>query len=316
MRLVTRRTGLTSHVIRAWERRYSAVTPARTGTNRRLYSDDDIERLELLRRATEAGHSISRIARLSAAELRELVPTPAVATGVPTGLGASANAEGFFSAAIEAVLEMNAELLEMVLMRACAGLAVPVLIEGLIAPFLGEVGELWRLGRIRAAHEHLASAVVRTLLGNLKDSFRPAQRAPRVLVTTPSAQWHELGALLATVTAASAGWRAIYLGSNLPAQEIAGAANHRQVRAVALSIVYPPDDPLLGNELRQLRRLLSSDIALVAGGRAAPEYARELESVGAHLVGDTHSFRSVLDRLLLKVDDPLTPLPREAPPGA
>jgi MerR family transcriptional regulator, light-induced transcriptional regulator len=70
---VAHRTGLTSHVIRVWEKRYAAVSPLRTSTNRRLYLDSDVERLQLLRRATLAGHSIGQIARLPTEGLRALV---------------------------------------------------------------------------------------------------------------------------------------------------------------------------------------------------------------------------------------------------
>lgn len=296
MRLVAKRTGLTAHVIRAWERRYSAVTPTRTDTNRRLYTDEDIERLSLLRLATAAGHSISQIAQLPTDELRGLVPSPlGTAAGASAGSWTkSARPQDFLRESVRAVVELDGGALESCLLRAAAALGLPVLIEELIAPLLNEIGDLWRRGEIRAANEHLASAVTRTLLGNLKDSYRAGERAPRLVVTTPAAQWHELGALIATVTAASEGWRAIYLGPNLPAHEIAGAANEHRVRAVALSVVYPPDDPHLGNELRQLRRFLAPEIELLVGGRAAPEYRDELAEVGAQLIKDTKSLRAAL----------------------
>src|SRR6059058_1635279 len=69
---VVRRTGLSAHVIRIWEKRYQAVQPERTGTNRRLYSDEQIERLNLLRAITRAGHSIGPIAKLPIEKLRKL----------------------------------------------------------------------------------------------------------------------------------------------------------------------------------------------------------------------------------------------------
>ncbi|HWC58696.1 MAG TPA: MerR family transcriptional regulator, partial [Verrucomicrobiae bacterium] len=67
---VSRRTGLSPHVIRIWEKRYNAVLPSRTESNRRLYSGEEIERLALLRDVSRAGHTISSIARLSTPELR------------------------------------------------------------------------------------------------------------------------------------------------------------------------------------------------------------------------------------------------------
>jgi DNA-binding transcriptional MerR regulator len=72
IKVVARRTGLSAHVIRIWEKRYGAVEPERTGTNRRLYSDEQIERLSLLRDITQAGHSIGHVAKLPTEKLRQL----------------------------------------------------------------------------------------------------------------------------------------------------------------------------------------------------------------------------------------------------
>ena len=72
IKIATEKSGLTSHVIRMWEKRYEAVVPDRTETQRRLYSDEDIERLRLLRIATESGHRISDVARLPSEQLRDL----------------------------------------------------------------------------------------------------------------------------------------------------------------------------------------------------------------------------------------------------
>src|SRR3954470_12104334 len=72
IQVVTRRTGLSADVIRAWEKRHGVVAPVRTATGRRLYSDADIERLRLLGRATLAGYSIRRAAALLPAALAAL----------------------------------------------------------------------------------------------------------------------------------------------------------------------------------------------------------------------------------------------------
>ena len=100
-----------------------------------------------------------------------------------------------------------------------------------------------------------------------------------------------------TVAAASEGWRAVYLGPNLPAAEIAAAAGDNQARAVALSIIYPPDDPLMGHELRQLRKFLGPDVPLLVGGRACGGYAADLDAVGARIIADTAELRAVLESI-------------------
>ena len=73
IKVVARRTGLTPDVLRVWEKRYSAVTPTRVSTGRRLYSDQDVERLLLLRRATLVGRRIGQVAALPTDELETLV---------------------------------------------------------------------------------------------------------------------------------------------------------------------------------------------------------------------------------------------------
>ena len=90
VRLVAVRTGLTPHVLRAWERRYGVVSPARTDGGQRLYSDLDIERLRLLRRLTDRGHAIRRIALLPIAELARLdEETGVIEKGAASADGAS-----------------------------------------------------------------------------------------------------------------------------------------------------------------------------------------------------------------------------------
>jgi len=75
IRIAAKRSGLTPHVIRAWEKRHQATEPKRTGTNRRLYSEEDVERLSLLRAAIGEGHRIGNIATLPSGELRRLLAT-------------------------------------------------------------------------------------------------------------------------------------------------------------------------------------------------------------------------------------------------
>lgn len=61
---VARLTGMPETTIRMWERRYRVVDPARSTGNGRLYSRTDIERLQLLKAAVDAGHAIGTIASL------------------------------------------------------------------------------------------------------------------------------------------------------------------------------------------------------------------------------------------------------------
>lgn len=304
IRVVAKRTGLSPHLIRVWEKRYQAVEPSRTNTNRRLYSDAEIERLSLLRDITNSGHSIGNIAALPTERLRQLAhealaqkpasrsTTPSVGTSSSASPGAALVEE-----CVEAVKALNPKALQDVLVRGSVLLGMQGLLQTVIAPLAQSIGELWREGTITAAHEHFATAVLRTQLGQMTKGFAEPDNAPTVIVCTPAGQLHELGALLAGATASSLGWRVAYLGPSLPAAEIAGAAIQRRARAVALSLVYPEDDSRLESELASLRQLLPQSVAIVAGGRAMNAYRPALDRISAHQVRDLNQLADTLDDL-------------------
>jgi DNA-binding transcriptional MerR regulator/methylmalonyl-CoA mutase cobalamin-binding subunit len=293
IKAVAQQTGLSAHVIRIWEKRYKAVEPKRTGTNRRLYSDEQVQRLVLLRDLAAAGHKIGVIAPLPTATLSKL------AAQVPAGEGTRAEAPpgSLLERCLAAVNNLDSRALETALKRGAVELGAQGLLHRLIAPLAQQIGDLWRDGVITAAHEHVASAVIRVFLGQTAKVFAATEGAPVLVVGTPAGQLHELGAMLAAAAAANLGWSVTYLGPSLPAAEIAGAACHSQARAVALSLVYPEDDPRLENELLRLRELLPPEIPILAGGRAATAYGDTLAKAGVSPIRDLHHFCAVLDGL-------------------
>ncbi|MEI6862387.1 MAG: MerR family transcriptional regulator [Verrucomicrobiota bacterium] len=301
IKVVARRSGLSAHVIRIWEKRYGAVEPERTGTNRRLYSDEQIERLSLLRDLTQGGHSIGHVAKLPTEKLRELAKeshdTNAQASRSRAAAPAVPTAYTFLDECIAAVKSLDARALEATLKRAGTDLGAQGLLQRVVAPLAQTMGDLWRDGTITAAHEHFASAVLRVFLGHAAKPFAGTESAPVLVVATPAGQIHELGALLVGAAAANLGWHVTYLGASLPAAEIAGAARQHRARAVALSLVYPEDDPRLEGELTRLHELLPPEVTLVVGGRAMPAYRDALEKIGAVQMNDLAQLYSALDDL-------------------
>jgi len=297
MRIVVSRTGMTSHLVRAWERRYGAVVPHRTGTNRRLYTDGDIHRLLLLRRAVEHGHSISQVAALSDSELEALTPS-GPPRGKPAVVGPveSRTAEKYLELALEASVNLDAETLEELLSLGEVDLGRYTLIERVIGGLLEKVGELWRKGDLRSSQEHLTSAVVRQFLGRAITGQSAPDSAPTIVLATPSGQLHEIGSLMAMNIALMMGWRVVYLGPDLPAEEIASAARQRGARAVGLSVVYPSGNARTRLELERVRRLLPPETALLVGGRAAASYA-DGEPPGTVFVRDLEDLQLNLERL-------------------
>jgi len=307
IQVVSRRTGLTSDTLRAWEKRYAAVEPERASGGRRLYSDEDIERLSLLRRASKAGRRIGDIAGMPTGELKALVAEDEAAgsvvdlTGRPVAIRGTtavsreklAPAE-YVSAIRRAVGELDPEALERSLARACVDLSTPELFEQVIEPAMRQIGDDWVTGEIRVSQEHLASAVVRSLLGRLLDVSAPHESAPKIVVGTPAGQIHEIGALMAAITAIDAGWGVVYLGPNLPANDLAHAVRETGARALVLSIVYPGDDPRLPAELVRIREATPDPVSILVGGRSASSYGETLEQIGAVVVRGLTRFRDEL----------------------
>jgi methanogenic corrinoid protein MtbC1 len=298
IRVAARRAGLTTATVRAWERRYRAVAPARTETDRRLYSEADIERLRLLRTLAAAGRSVSDLSGESTARLRTLAARePAAEPGARAAPRAerptvrqSAVLGTFLRACDAAVRDMDAPRLQSLLGRALVGLPPRPFLDRIVVPLLRRVGRLWERGEITVAHEHAASVAVRQILGWMLETFRAANEsrgaawrdtAPALVAATPAGERHEFGALMVAVLAAAAGWRVAYLGGDLPAADIAAAARGAGARVVAVSLVMPHDAAALEEELRALRRALADEVVLVAGGAGAEANAGLLAALGA-----------------------------------
>lgn len=298
IQVVARRTGLSADVLRAWEKRYGILRPARSEGGRRLYSDDDIAYLRLLKRATAAGRSVGQLVALPRGELEALVrEDDAAAESTPPAVGRAANAAPVVDLALSAILGLDGAGLNAVLRRAMIESEAPRFLDDVVVPLLIRVGERWHGGTLMPAHEHLASVVVRGMLADFTGTFVTRPEAPRFLSATLTGQHHEMGAQLAAASAAAVGWRVTYIGADLPAAAIAQAAQQTKAAAVGLSFVHPPADPAIPDELRALRAALASDVVLLAGGAAASSYARALRDARAIVVSDLPKFRVTLTSL-------------------
>lgn len=304
---VAEQTGLSPHVIRVWERRYGTVQPVRSDGNQRRYSESDVHRLRLLHQITRSGHSIGTVAHLNLDQLISLADQLSPAEAAPSALHEPPSAPGsaslkdsrseLLAAAYDAVVAMDPIGLESVLDRGAVELGVTSLLIQVVAPLVERIGEGWQSGSLQIAHEHIASAVLRTQLGFLSRPISLHPTAPVLLTSTPAGQIHELGAVLAGALASTRGWRVVYAGPSLPAAEIASAAQRNAAAVVALSVVHPGDDPHLPVELSRLRRMLPAAIPLIVGGRAASAYAGALEGMGIVCVHSLEAWMNHLNRL-------------------
>lgn len=307
IQIASQRSGVTAHVIRIWERRYRALVPNRTGTNRRMYSEEEVQRLKMLRELTERGHRIGCLAELPTEQLAHLmqeervvlkgaaVPDRVFAVDASTALETP---EDYVTACLAAARGFEGDRLRRLLQRARLQLGQRGLLRLVVAPLICRMGEAWQEGQLRPGQEHMGTAIIRELLLTPVPGSQTAANAPELVVATPSGEVHELGALLVTASARDLGWHVTYLGPNLPAEEIAHCARSRGARAVAISVVYPDHCPQVLQQLRELRKLLPESIAMLVGGRTAAGYRDRSAGLGVEWLESLEG----LDRLLVSLD--------------
>ena len=282
IRAAARLTGLSVDTLRAWERRYDAVVPARRGRGR-AYSDAQIERLKQLAALVEHGHSIGSIAGLSDAELRKLRGSSRPADA-PTITWAGA------AALWRAVDLYEIDTIETTLTRHALLLPPHELIFTVLVPLLRDVGSKWEAGAICTAHEHMMSGAVRNVLGGLLRSLSGDDGGSRIVFATPSGQRHELGLLSAAVLAAWAGHAVLYLGPDVPPRDIARAVRRVNAKTLVLASTVEDKDDAAG--VQELKRL-PSHVNVIAGGACADDLRRHLGS-RARVVPALEDFRALL----------------------
>jgi DNA-binding transcriptional MerR regulator len=258
LRTVARLTGLSPEVIRAWERRYGAVSPLRTAGGTRRYSAADLERLRLLKAAVDAGHRVSDVAQLGIAELRRR----SLLAEVPTA--------GNLRPLLEALESLDGAETQRLLSIQLSALGPARFAREIALPLVQEVGARWAGGRMGIASEHLATSVLRNLFGAALQPTVSSLLGPRIVFATPSGEPHELGLLMATLTALGAGANPLYLGVELPVADLVEVVEATGAAALALGIVTLPTAQAK-RIVAALRRALPPEVRLWLGGSGAAE---------------------------------------------
>lgn len=260
IKVVARMTGLSPDVIRAWERRYGAIAPARAERGIRLYRPQDVERLIRLKDAVAQGHAIGRIATLSDADLAALT--------VRTEAEPSEGPPPMAQRVLAAVERLDAMAADEALGEAAVLLSPDTLLSEVVQPLLIHVGTTWSRQPLGIAREHLATGLLRSLLGTLLRTRQVDRRQPPVLLGTLPGELHELGLLMVALRVASQGIPVCYLGPNLPPAEIVGAARVTGARTVGLSLAFSPDDTQR-EAIARIARDLPPEVDLWLGGCGA-----------------------------------------------
>jgi len=302
IQVVARRTGLTADVIRAWERRYSVVNPKRARNSRRLYSDVDVEKLNLLRRATSEGRRISDVSTLSIQKLRELVDKDeSAAARIPIAKIEQRPSTGsvmeYFDDCLDAVQRLSSQDIYRSLSDASKSLGIIFLLEDLLRPLVSHIKDECRRGALRDTHYAIAIYSIRGFLSSLVMSEPNAESEYKLICTSPTGQVSDIAALRLAAASKSNGWNAIFLGMYGSVNEIIYAQQKSNAQLIAIGITRPADDPLLPNQLRRLRNELDISIEIVVTGSGAAAYFDVLQEIQANFIQTISELYLLLDRV-------------------
>lgn len=287
IRVAAEKAGVSTQLLRAWERRYGLLEPTRTDSGYRVYSDDDVAILRGAKVLVDEGGSIAEVARLPHEQLRRAAQRqPVTPVDLPNG--------SWQEAALAAVSKFDGGTLERLLLNATGMGALPSaeVCDRVLMPLLVAIGDRWEKGSLDVAAEHFGSAIVRRhLYGLVEAEARRNPGAPAIVCACPEGDLHEGGLLAFAVHAAALGWAIVYLGPNTPTADIISTADRTGASGVGLSLT----SPLKHAERRKLIDALvawkrKSDSRKVwMGGRSAAPQVKDAAGTSLGFLSDASS---------------------------
>jgi len=260
---LSRRTGTSVDLLRAWEKRYGLLEPDRSEGGFRLYSDADVGRVR-----TMQGHLAAGLAAKEAARRALEQPGPAVGDAlVDQSRRELADAlAGFSEGKANAVLD-----------RLLAALSIDAVLRDVVLPYLRDLGEAWERGEASIAQEHFASNVLRGRLLGLGRGWGEGS-GPHAMLACPPREQHDLGLIAFGLALRNRGWRITYLGQDTPVSTLEQEARELSPDRV---VVAASDAERLDNVLADLTRLARAAPLSIGGAGASLELA---EKAGASLL--------------------------------
>jgi DNA-binding transcriptional MerR regulator len=256
---LSRRSGVSPELLRAWERRYDLLQPIRSPGGLRLYSLEDLERVRLM-----SSHIANGVAAREAAALASRAALGGVSDEVPAPGAAAFDpvaARAALGRAVEAFDEPGAQA---IIDELLATATLDALLSEVVVPFLRDVGDRWERGELSVAQEHFASNVLRGRLLGLARGWG-AGAGPRALLACPPDERHDLGLIAFGLALRARGWRIDFLGSDTPVESVIRAAQAVRPDLLVVSSTAPE---LLQAVAAELAALAREHTVAVAGAGA------------------------------------------------
>jgi MerR family transcriptional regulator, light-induced transcriptional regulator len=268
---LSRRVGVSEHVLRAWERRYGVLQPQRSAGGFRLYSTADEDRIRRMQAHLARGLSAAEAA---AAALEDELPKPAEASGdISSGSTLADGAAGL----AQTLDDMDEPAAQIVLDRLFGEFTAETVLRDVVLPYLHELGDRWAEGRASVAQEHFASNLLRGRLFGLARGWANG-RGPQAVLACPPGEEHDLALLIFGIVLHDQGWRIAYLGANTPLEDLARTVTGTSAQLVVLAATTPDR---FQQHAKNLFRLARTVPVAIAGAGATAAIA---DAIGARLL--------------------------------
>ncbi|HEY4788216.1 MAG TPA: MerR family transcriptional regulator [Bacteroidales bacterium] len=249
-------SGIQAHTIRIWEKRYHLVTPKRTTTNIRVYSDEDLKRLLNVAVLNHNGLKISKVAKLTDGEMKDRILQLSADTS---------NADSQIESLIVAMVELNELKFESILNAQFDQLGVEDVFIKIIHPFLVKIGVLWQTGNIHPAQEHFVSNIIRKKLFVAIDSLSLNTSGLKFIMFLPEGEYHEIGLLFYTYLVKKNGFQPIYLGQSVPYEDLISAQSAYNADYLFTSFVTTLQDFLFSEYVVRLSKTFRKQKVYIPG---------------------------------------------------
>ena len=268
-------SGIKAHTIRIWEQRYKLITPDRTATNIRRYSDEQLRKLLNVSTLLNAGYKISKIAALKPSDLNQAILKLEEQPIVELAL---------INEFVLAILALDQQAIEQKFNDTVERIGLYKTMLTIIYPVMQKLGLMWVVDELTPVQEHFASCIIKRKLNVAIDQLPPpifntTTTKSSFLLALPPGEWHDIGLLMADYLLKSQGHQTYYLGQNVPYENIAQVVKQLKIHTVLLFYITPRNLDEVANELTTLAKQCKKTKLLVSGNHLFTQSLRHLDAI-------------------------------------
>ncbi|WLR53127.1 MerR family transcriptional regulator [Bacillus tianshenii] len=236
IKAVSKILGVQAGTLRAWERRYQIIAPKRNEAGHRLYTERHVRILRWLVDKVNQGFTISQ-----AVSLLE-------SNGMDENTGFAEELKGnrLLIAADEltdALLQFNERRAREILNYAFSIFSLEQVMINVLGSVLLKIGDLWENGKTTTAHEHFASAFLRSQIGSVFQSMPVDPVLPKAVAVCGPNEEHELGLFIFTLFLRRKGYDVLYLGTSIAEDDIYTVLDQVEPRYLFMSCTLSENAP-------------------------------------------------------------------------